>query len=173
MKKAFKKIFTVVISFVIVFSAFVPAVYAAGNEIKEVNITLPIPKNGDEIYGHESITVEETACRLGLIAWFSEFAGIQEVAQTEIFVPLCSYELCLTIYTDSEDCVFADDCVVKVNGEEIKVYYNEKDYLVVGVDFGKLEGDEISLEIILESVRDLLSKIEERISSVFREVIIY
>lgn len=167
-----RKITTMILAFVIVFSAFVPCSFAAANEISKVNITLPVPHVGAEIYDHDEIILDNDKCRVGLIGWFSEFGGVGNIPQSDVFLPGHDYSLYITIERNSENYVFAEDCVVTVNGEPIEVERAESGrYVHFVYDFEK-SADDIDnpfsfFEIIEGYIKEFFGKIYKIFASFF------
>lgn len=168
MKNCIRRFLAAVLSFVFVLTMFIPSAFAAENKITEVNITLPIPQVGAEIYDHDEIILDNDKCRVGLIGWFSETGGVGNSPQSDVFLPGYNYSLYVTIDRNSDNYVFAEDCVVTVNGEPIEVVHAESGcYVYFMYDFGNSEN--VPEEILDEPV-SLFKIIEGYIKEAFKKI---
>lgn len=176
MKMTCKKFLAAFISVVLAFSVLVPYAFAASNEISEVNITLPVPQAGEEIYAHDEIVLDNDKCRVGLIAWFSEKAGLEISAQSEVFLPDYNYSLYLDIKPIEKTDIFSEDCVVTVNGEAVEVFRSETgSFISMVYNLGEPENNSdeniFSLEVISGFIREILRRIYKIIAAPFGRII--
>lgn len=177
MRTYFKKFLAVSFSLVLVLTAFIPSAFAAKNEITEVNITLPVPQVGAEIYDHDEIIFDNDKCRVGIIGWFSKIGGVESIAQSDVFLPGYNYSLYVTIDRNSENYVFAKDCVVTVNGEFVEVFHVESGHSVsFEYDFGNSDQENPDepaslFEIIEGYIKEAFKKIYKFIAALFGRTI--
>lgn len=87
MKMNFKKFFSVIIFLIIILTVFIPNVFAAENEISEVNLVIPVPKVGEEISSYADVDIDNDndKCCITSIIWFSEKMGLETIAQSDVF----------------------------------------------------------------------------------------
>lgn len=174
--KKITKIMSIVICLIMAFAAIPFSVFAAENEICEVNITMPVPQVGAEIFDHDEIILDNDKCRVGLIGWFSEINGIENSAQSDVFLPGYNYSLYITIERNSENYTFAENCVVTVNGKPVEVERAETGrYVHFIYDFGNTENNvdnPISFfEIIKGYIKEFFKKIYKFVAALFGSTI--
>ena len=175
MKKRIKTI-SIIICLIMVFTAIPFNAFAAESEICEVNITMPTPQAGAEIFDHDEIILDNDNCRVGLICWVSEIGGIENIVQSDVFLPGYNYSLYITIERNSENCTFAENCVVTVNGKPVEVERAEAgQYVLFIYDFGNAENtvdNPLSfLEIIEGYIKEFFKKIHKFVAALFGHTI--
>lgn len=163
-----------------VFTAIPFNAFAAESEIYEVNITMPVPQVGAEIFDHDEIFLDNDKCRVGLISWFSEIGGIENIVQSDVFLSGYNYSLYITIERNSENYIFAEDCVVTANGKPVEVERAETGrYVHFIYNFGNAENsseDNVDnplsfLEIIEGYIKEFFKKIYKVFAALFGHTI--
>ncbi len=175
MKKIIKSI-SIILCLMLAFTSISLIAFAAESEIYEVNIIMPTPQVGAEFFDHDEIILDNDKCRVGLIGWFSEINGIENVAQSDVFLPGYNYSLYVTIYRNSEDYIFAENCIVTVNGKPVEVERAETGrYVHFVYEFGNAENNAdhpVSiLEIIEGYIKEFFKKIHKFVASLFGHTI--
>lgn len=166
-----KKICAIIFSFVFIFLTFVPYVAAVDNKITEVNITVPAPTVGDEIPFHDTITIDNKNCRMGTIGWIAEKNGVETFAKSEVFLPDFNYSLLLDLKAADENCIFADNCKVTVNGNSANYSVDSSgNFIVVEYYFGIPESSSDSNMSLLEIIKGYIEEIFARISKIFNSI---
>lgn len=166
MKKRIKTI-SIIICLIMVFTAIPFNAFAEESEIYEVNIAMPNPQVGAEIFDHDEIILDNDKCRVGLIGWFSEINGIENIAQSDVFLPGYNYTLYITLERNSENYTFAENCVVTVNGKPVEVERAETGrYVHFIYDFGNIENNVDNPISFLEIIEGYIKEFFKRIYKV-------
>lgn len=162
MKRNLKNVLVVFLLFLTIFSSFCPGAFAGESEISEVNINLPAPRTGEETYAHKEIVLDNKNCRVGTIAWISKFNGVEFFAKSDVFLPQYEYSLMFELRPQNEGDHFAENCVVKVNGETVQyVRDDDGDYVLIEYNFGKPEGEYSLFKIIFQTLKSFFVYIKD------------
>lgn len=162
-----KKALSLVFSFILVFTLFIPCAFAAEKSINNVNITIPEPKVGEEI-GY-SATVENDDCFIQAVIWHCEKNRRKSIVASDVFLPGYNYSVVVTVNTRDNSDVFSENCVITVNGESVKNQSQTNSFLIFEYDFGEIESadSKFSVPVIIGQVKEIFKRIYQFVAALF------